>query len=172
MLSSEPQYSHTWVSSLDMRYVSATAFMCVEPLRTGAKPPSHGAWQGSPSSSWNDAVQLVQIPDERGGVEFFTYPEHLRLVVGDDPVPDDLFVAAGVVDVDRFPDGTHSLYPWMTSLTKKDPSCVIMVKPRLFRREMSHIASSHHLSYCWLMFAFMCTGSGSSWKSPKRTTSS
>ena len=48
-------------------------------------------------------AQHVQVPDKRGGVEFFTYPEHLRPVVGYRPVPDVLLAAAGVGDTDSVP---------------------------------------------------------------------
>ena len=64
------------------------------------------------------------------------------------------------------------MYPRITSLTKKDSSYVITVKPRLFRREMRHIVSSYYLSHCWLVLAFTCTGSGLLLEKPKRTASS
>ena len=56
-------------------------------------------------------AQLVQVPDERGGVELFVDAEHLRPVVGDGPVPDDLLAAAGIGDIDRFSYWSPQLVP-------------------------------------------------------------
>lgn len=97
--------------------------VCGDPTRTYAGPPSRvpskvvhhrlGTMQYS-SVDQNEylpvlVAQFVQIPDERGGVEFFTYPEHLRLVVGDGPGTRRPSYSYGVRDVDLLPDGGPQL---------------------------------------------------------------